>query len=507
MKAATLRRFLALHTWVGLIAGMALFIAFYAGAISVFTQELHDWPAPARAIDSLEQSQRLLDAMLARHAEDEGELLLSLAGPRGARSIGYWIDEKARSRTAYVLDDEGALVPWQERTGFVQFIYDLHFTAGLPLTAGMYLFGLFCVLYGLALVSGVVIYAPVFLKDLFALRMGANIKRLWQDAHNVIGMLSLPFHVIFAWSGAVLCIGFLMLAPFQFLVYENTLLDVLETDFEAAPHAEAAGIRAPMPSLRQIIERAGETMPGFQATAIGFHDPGDANAQAAAFGKVEQRRLSSIAAVAFDAVSGEVIGQVEPRHYTPGRAFLNALTALHFGNFGHFSVKWLYFLLGLAGAFLFYSGNLLWIEARRKRPQTEQQGRTRVMAAATLGICLGCVAGVSATFLAGALLPEIWVPRVYFTVFFASIAWAFLRPPARAGHELLWLCTLLTAAIIPAGWIASGMSPLMAAQHGLWSRFFVDACALAMAIAFWRMAAATLRRGRQGAPNSVWHLT
>src|SRR5690606_34911287 len=104
----------------------------------------------------------------------------------------------------YVADPEDGSVEVPYRSGVVDFVYDLHFTAGLPRKSGTWLFGLVCVLYGLALVSGVVLYAPAFLKDLFALRVGRNLKRMWQDAHNVIGVLSLPFHVIFAWSGAIL---------------------------------------------------------------------------------------------------------------------------------------------------------------------------------------------------------------------------------------------------------------------------------------------------------------
>ncbi|WP_230938281.1 PepSY domain-containing protein, partial [Xanthomonas translucens] len=50
MKAATLRQFLSAHSWMGLLAGMALFIAFYVGAITVFTHELGDWPRPAAAV-------------------------------------------------------------------------------------------------------------------------------------------------------------------------------------------------------------------------------------------------------------------------------------------------------------------------------------------------------------------------------------------------------------------------------------------------------------------------
>ena len=35
------------------------------------------------------------------------------------------------------------------------------------------------------------------------LRPGRNLKRFWQDAHNVIGVLSLPMHVMFAVTGAM----------------------------------------------------------------------------------------------------------------------------------------------------------------------------------------------------------------------------------------------------------------------------------------------------------------
>ncbi|KAF1686715.1 hypothetical protein B1992_07370 [Pseudoxanthomonas broegbernensis] len=508
MRAATLRTFLSVHTWVGLVAGMALFIAFYAGSVTVFTHELGDWQrADDGAVHApLERSQALLDALLAAHPESAHSVFLVLPGEHGPQPSAYWYNESSGQSRRFVLDAAGVLEEAPPRLGAVDFVYDLHFTAGLPRTFGTYLFGVVCVLYGLALVSGVVIYAPGLLKDLFALRLGRNVKRLWQDAHNAVGVLSLPFHVVFAWTGAVLAIGLLLLAPFQFLVYEGRLLEILETDFEVAPHVEPAGVTRPMLPLDELLRRAQRELPALEINSIGFHDAGDANAQATVYGELAQRRLTSTGAVALNAASGETIATSEPRDYSPGRAFLYAMYSLHFGNFGHYAVKWLYFVLGLAGAFLFYSGNLLWIEARRKRRQAGQPRRTRVMAGLTLGVCLGCVAGVSATFLAGALLADPWAPRGYYLVFFASLAWALLRPPARAAHELLWACALLTAAIPLAGFAASGEHPLAAMRHGHWHRFMVDAVAVAMAAAYWRMARAALRRGLHGDPNSVWAL-
>ncbi len=509
MKATTLRAFLSVHTWVGLVAGLFLFIAFYAGAVSVFVHELQGWEQPPAAMPATDaahaRAQSLLDEGLRRYPQAAHGVTLMLPGEHGAQAALYWYDE-ATGQQHRMQSDEAGIEEIPPRAGFVDFIYDLHFTAGLPRTFGTYLFGVVCILYGLALVSGVVIYAPTFLKDLFALRVGKNIKRLWQDAHNVIGVLSLPFHVIFAWSGAVLTIGFVMLAPFQFLVFDNKLLTVLEQDFDIAPHVEPANIAKPMLPVSELVRRAEIALPGFTVETLFYHDAGDANAQVTAYGEAPQRRLNHLAGVALNGTTGEVINALGPKDYPPGMAMLRSLQTLHYGNFGGYAVKWLYFVLGLAGAFLFYSGNLLWIEARRKRRQVAQPQRTRLVAGLTIGVCLGCVAGVSAVFLAAALLPQPWIARSYFIVFFAAIAWALLRPPARGAHELLWLSAALTAAIPVAGWIGSGEHLFAAVLHGHWHRFFIDATALAMAFAFVRMAAATLRRARQGDPNSLWAL-
>lgn len=517
MKTSTLRTFVSVHTWVGLVAGMALFIAFYAGAITVFEHELAQWQRSDRqdaAPQPPERAQALIDAVLAKYPQAAEDFTVVLSGHHGPEPALYWYEKRkegGKYRHRFMLSEQGQLRDGPSRSGFVDFIYDLHFTAGLPRTFGIYVFGLVCVLYGLALVSGVVIYAPGFFKDLFALRWGRNLKRLWQDAHNVIGMLSLPFHVLFAWSGAILTIGVLLLAPFQFLVFENRLMKVLEADFDVLPHVEAANVRQATLPMSDIVTRAQTALPGMSAEVVSYHDAGDANARITVFGEIHQRRVTHMGAVGLDG-QGQVLRLMPPEQFTPGVAFLRGLQSLHYGNFGAATVQWLYFVLGLAGAFLFYSGNLLWIEARRKRRSVAQPRRTRFVAGLTIGVCIGCMAGVSAMLVANKLLPaalaqrELWEVRSYYAVFFLSMAWAFLRAPARAAHELLMLCAVLTAAVpVVNAWATE--NPLwLTALRGQWAIFGVDATALALAFVFWRMAAATLRRARSGDPHSLWAL-
>ena len=46
MKGERLRRMIDLHAWVGMVSGLALFVAFFAGALNVFHHELHHWQEP-----------------------------------------------------------------------------------------------------------------------------------------------------------------------------------------------------------------------------------------------------------------------------------------------------------------------------------------------------------------------------------------------------------------------------------------------------------------------------
>ena len=514
MNSRTLRQFIDVHTWVGLFAGFALFIAFYAGSLTVFTHELQEWDdvsswsSPA---DSPQSIQRLVDATSASHPAMR-EFGLLLPGEHGPRAVLYWFEEAAgQARVEHEFRLRGdQLVEGPAVSQLASFIYRLHYTAGLPESWGIYVLGLVCVLYGVALVTGVVIYAPGFLRDLFALRVGSSLKRLWQDAHNVVGVLSLPFHVIFAWSGGVLCLGLLLLAPFQYFVFDGKLMKIVGPDIDVVESAPAANVSAAMRPVAELLERARRALPGLEPDYLFFTQAGDASAQVTVYGSIAQRRLTSLGGVALDANTGALLRSVSPDTSSPGTAFYRGLISLHFADFGGLSVRWLYFVLGMAGAFLFYSGNLLWIEARRNRRGGEQTRGGRVVAQLTLGVCLGCVAGISAGFVAGRILPGDWnglgpgVETAYFATFFGSIAWALVRPPIRAANELLIACALLTVIIPIANAAVTGMPPWRSAAEGRWIVLIVDALSVSFAWMFWRMSVAVRHRELHGDPNSLW---
>lgn len=514
-SSLTLRTFTTVHTWVGLVAGFALFVAFYAGAITVFHHDLPLWQSPhamEQPAQTLDDAQRLLDGVLARHPEARQHIGMTFPGAETPQAVAYWQDAKGTWLFAWADQYDGSPTPPQ--AGLAELVNELHYTLGLPV-AGIYLMGVVSLLYGLALLSGLVIHLHKLVGDLFALRPGRNLKQMWQDAHNVIGVLSLPFHLLFAVTGALLCLVFLQMAALNPLIYDGKLMAALPAAMDTAPIRAPAGETVRSGSLGMLYARAiavarDQGQKRFEPAYLKLANAGDANAviEITGDGGVS---LGPLGAVALDANTGEVLHTQLPGRRDANHATLAAAYALHFGEYGNALVPWLYFALGLGGAFLFYSGNLLWIESRRKRRQ-QVQGRAQInMARATVGVCIGLCVAVSAAFVSVQAL-EYLAPAhadagmrwTCFLVWGGCALWAALRAPWQAARELLWAAAITTALIPLVHGAMSGLWLWTSAQRGYGPLFWVDGVALAMAIGFAAMARASSRRAIHGEPNSVW---
>lgn len=532
MRSDVIRIYKSVHTWTGIIAGMALFIAFYAGALTVFKEPLARWlspPGAGVAAVSLAQTPALIVETIARHPEAARDFRLHLhpAEHRPAR-LTWQVkaagaddhDQLSVQHYAATLEADGAA-----RTGAIQasqlaeFIDVLHRVVGLPVDndPNRWIMGAVAILYALALISGVIVLLPSLLKDFFALRVGRNPKRLWLDAHNVVGIVSLPFHLVMALTATVFA--------FHDGIYDlqDRILHGgrLETAFQgrAAPAQRAARDPAELLAPAALIERVHALAPGFSPTMLQYLQVTGPRPLVRVWGH-DESALSPRALGGF-ALLDPYTGKVLSTDYLSGRqdgphTTVSSFFALHFATFGGAPVQWMYFLLGLAGAWLFYGGNLLWVETRRRKAARgdgaapEQRRDVRLMAAATVGVCLGCVCGVSLTIVAGKWLHghvadlAAWHRYVYYAAFFAAVGWAFLRGAARASVHLLAAAALFTF-LIPLTTLLARLFPGL----GLWAHdspasLGVDLTALAGGLCFAWMARATARRVRHGPADSVW---
>lgn len=516
MKASTIRTFTTVHTWTGLLAGFALFIAFYAGALTMFHEEIDAWALPraeAARADTMGRAHLMLADIVSKHPAAAEQIGVVYPADHPSHEVAaYWMEKNGDWKTQ-ALDDSAPHDSEDHEHGLADFVYELHYDLGIPVV-GIYLMGIVSVIYGLALLTGLLIHLPNLVRELFALRPGHNLKRLWQDAHNVIGILSLPFHIIFAITGALLCLTLVMLIAFNTVAFDGKLMTAFERMTSALPETQGKGGTAQMLSPAELGARARQAALAagastFEPDYMRYAHYGQQGATAEVRG-TSTKTLGEYGSVALDAIDGRVLNVQLTGARDANHATYSAIFGLHFGTFGSLSLRWLYFLLGLAGAFLFYSGNLLYIETRRKRRSAEQPMKVRAMATATVGVCIGSCFAISMTFLGNLFAPFVGldptavVQPVCFTAFGAAILWTFWRRPAKAAVDLLFATAVASVAVGVLDATIHGDRLVRTLAEGRYAVLGLDIVAIAMGAGFAWLGVATRRRAVEGDPCSVW---
>lgn len=282
MRADVVKMYKDVHTWVGIFSGLCLLIAFYAGAITMFEGPLKQWASPPPELAApvaLSDTQALVDATLATNPDAaRGYTIHVETGPDTPARMSWvvWPEGRTRGAPSFTyyssFDEAGALQIAQDETSEVaEFVDILHRQVGLPFNAHIsnIVMGVVAMLYAVAIVSGLIVLLPSLVKDLFELRMGKNLKRMWLDTHNVLGLFSLPFHIIMALTA----LGF----AFHDQVYDiqnKTIWDGrLGEMFEVGTpvhHADILEGQAFLPA-DQMVARVNAQVPEYQVKRLNYH--------------------------------------------------------------------------------------------------------------------------------------------------------------------------------------------------------------------------------------------
>lgn len=537
MRSEFIRIYKSVHTWTGIVAGMALFVAFYAGAITIFKEPLARWAAPPSAMHGsaipLNEAPVLIVRTLQEQPAAAKDFRLHLkAAEHLPQGISWQVSAEgaddhdhssARHYVASLEADGGVRVDEAHPSGLADFIDTLHRVVGLPYDTdpNRWIMGIIAGLYALALVSGVIVLLPSLVKDFFALRVSKNLKRMWLDAHNVVGIVSLPFHIVMALTAIVFAYhdGFYFIQ--DKLIHDGKWSTAFQGRGSSAAPAIPRDPAAMLPPA-DLLASAQALSPTFEATSLQYLNATGPRAAVRVWGHDPTAHSPRFVGgfVAVDPYSGKIMSaDFLPGHQNLPNAIVGSFFALHFGTYGGTPVQWMYFLLGLAGAWLFYGGNLLWVETRRIKAARasdaigsppEQRRDVRWMAAATVGVCLGAVCAISLTIVAAKWLHgrvediNTWHQIIYYTVFFAALVWAFRRGAARSAIHLLWLAAAFTFAIPASSLLAWLLPSLGMWTHGSAAALGVDATALAGGLGFVWLALATTRRIMHGPGDSVW---
>lgn len=373
MKQLTIRRWAWIHKWSSLVCTAFMLLLCLTGLPLIFMHELHhllgdqiETPVirhagPNASMDSLMAAAKarypkLVPQYMYREEDEPLQWVVRLGAT--PTDIANTHNVVLDARTAQVLgepkDDEGFL--------YVMFKLHVDLFAGLP---GMLFLGLMGFLLLIALISGVVLYAPFMRKLPFGEirhQRGEKLKRL--DIHNFLGIVTLSWLLVVGATGVINAWSDLLIKYWQF-------------DQMAQMVAPYKNLPAPtaFASLQQSLQVAQRAEPDMELGFIAF--PGTPYTSQHHYG-IFMRGDSPLTKRLFkpvlvDAQTAQLTDSRPLPWYLVG---LLVSQPLHFGDYGGMTLKWIWAVLDVLSIVVLWTGLKLWW---KKRHQYVPDIQTRIL--------------------------------------------------------------------------------------------------------------------------------
>ncbi|MFT4020593.1 MAG: PepSY-associated TM helix domain-containing protein [Acinetobacter sp.] len=522
----------SMHTWVGVCSGILLFICFFAGGLTMFQHHLTRWVTPSTQVLPPLETEELnifIQRLQQEYPATREHFTLNLRSNEFHYAPITWTDEQRRSREFSTqhntwlasLDDQNQLMVKQENVSKLgPMLEQLHETAGIPgklghESLGLSIMGIISILYFLALLSGLIVLLPTLIKDFFAIRPGKNKKRFWLDTHNVIGITSLPFHIIISVSVIVFA--------FHDILYDSiSMVANNKQPFFKRPPPATIEVKQTTLDIPQILTLVKQKDPSYSVDFIHFSNldkPEQASARIGVYSPNHMLLGANQDAVTVNPYNLESYkNQALDSRNSTAEKWIYSMFGLHFGSFGGLGIRWMYVLLGFGGAYLFYSGNILWVETRARKAKNsnqpiQQRKDVRFLANLTIGACLGCILAVSFTVLLTKLLYvsiainmvniNLFMVYSYYGLFIFCIFYAFIVGASKALPHFLFaiaISLILMPILSLIHWILAEQA-LLAHSFYFWP---IELSALVLGILFLFFHRRTVLRAQQAPPNSIW---
>lgn len=442
MEQHTHKKLYSTHAWIGIISGILLFIVTFSGIPALFDHEIEYWQYPAYSeqqnttqVQAPFNLERALQASK-DHNFNYDNYFIQPADKINNHVILAHFSEGEEPDLRYLNADSYQEFP-ASPSELNHLLGHLHTDLHLPRPWGRYLVGLSGMAMLLAIIAGIFIHVK-WRKEFVMLRPKRSWRLLLTDQHKLLGLWSLPFTLILAFTGTILGLlglisPILALAAFNgdvekatiavlgpksevtgeySAVYPlNELLGRLEIDLPdtSVEFIQVSGLRI-IRSLEKIDDHTDEKFFTTEGTENTEEDIKEQEIKQEShkelvtdiggiikFSGYHKDKLSNLESVTYNLSTGEKIHQGSFIGKGPFQRIFAAVTPLHYVLFGNTWLKVFYALSALAACGLILTGNMLWLHKRG-------HGMQHWLSKSTLGICGGLVVATSVTFAASQVM-------------------------------------------------------------------------------------------------------
>ncbi len=341
-----------------------------------------------------------------------------------------------------------------------EFLFRLHFLAQLnqvPIRVGIAPFGyliagITAFIFLFALITGLLLHWDKIVSNFFVFRPFSKWKTVWTDMHTALGVIGFPFQFIFAVTGTFLIINSVLALPLSKLLYDGDQQKMYQdigvsaaTDFPYTYKPLKKAI-----AIAPFLDLAKHKWPEADFQRITIKNYADSNMHVVM--ELEPHFNKSFAGsglLSVRAADNKVVAEKSPVNdasYADG--VRSIIYRLHYGDYGGYPLKMVYFILGVMGCLVIISGILIWLVARDKNNVIPRKRKFNFWAANIFtAICLTMLPVTALTFIAIKLSPVVnqdFIYRVYFYSWLLfSLYYIIRRSIRRTNRETLLVGSIL----------------------------------------------------------------
>lgn len=510
------------HTISGIIIAALLYVIFFAGSFSFFKDDIAAWqkgrsevghqfdPPYNHLLDSLSQHYNLrgrnFNFYLLRQGQGtyvdmtaSQDTTVSKPKPKpkkeeGRRRRGREDEDAAYFRYHFADKTAG---DYSDSYDMAEFMYRLHFLAQLNQVGinigtpfGYLVAGIVAFLFLFALITGLLLHWDKIKSNFFLFRPMSKWKTVWTDMHTVLGVIGFPFQLVFAVTGVVLIVNYVLLAPFANLLYNGDS----EKLYESLQYNKTIKVDYTYKPLNgtfdmdAFVGKWQKEWKDSQISRIYIRNYMDESMQVSLEAKPNpDANFAGSGFVTVNIANGKVLEQKSP---DTGGNYIDGVKSLvyhlHFGDFGGKPLRIVFFLLGLMGCAVIISGIMIWLVARDKVATELRKRRFNFWASNFfLAACLSMLPVTAFTFIMVKMLDHVNQSVIYKTYFYSwlvlGVYLMILRSLPRMNRHTLLLSAVLCLGVPVANGVATGLWIWNTWQQGAFDVFFFDVLFLVLA--------------------------